>query len=258
MNRQRDHLRLSAKIITLLSIFMAGSAAADSLRFTSGDQQVAVIELFTSEGCSSCPPADVWLNKYTQNNDLWDKVIPLAFHVDYWDRLGWKDIFAKPAHTARQYRYKENRNIRSVYTPGFVVNGAEWRGWFKRKKPPLTQKPAGQLSINLENNSIRAHFQTNNPADQYQLNIAILGFGIHSTIKAGENDGKQFQHDFVVLGYTQQPSNNGQWKVDWPTLTPHTANRYALAAWVSDENNQAPIQATGGWLPTSYQPIVAK
>src|SRR5438552_17449486 len=97
--------------------------------FETGNTQSTLIELFISEGCSSCPPAEKWLSGLKSNRDLWKKIVPVAFHVDYWDRLGWRDRFAKPEFTSRQQRYAAAWGGDSGYTPGFVVNGKEWRGW---------------------------------------------------------------------------------------------------------------------------------
>jgi len=116
-------------ILGCLGVFsFVGAQAARSI-FSSDDKQTTVIELFTSKGCSSCPPAERWLNKLVEHPGLWEDFIPLAFHVDYWDRLGWKDVYAKPEHTRRQYRYQKDGNVRVVYTPGFFANGQEWRDW---------------------------------------------------------------------------------------------------------------------------------
>src|ERR1051326_5468046 len=79
--------------------------AAEPPTFESGETQNSLIELFTSEGCSSCPPAEKWLSALKTNQDLWKKTIPVAFHVDYWNHLGWRDRFSKPEFTSRQQRY---------------------------------------------------------------------------------------------------------------------------------------------------------
>src|ERR1044072_2750746 len=95
--------------------------ATDSLTFQSGETQTALIELFTSEGCSSCPPAEKWLSALKSNPDLWKKTIQVAGHVDYWNHLGCRDRFSKPEFTPRQQRYATEWGGDSVYTPGFVV-----------------------------------------------------------------------------------------------------------------------------------------
>ncbi|MCZ6673380.1 MAG: DUF1223 domain-containing protein, partial [Verrucomicrobia bacterium] len=87
----------------------------ESITFQSPETRVQVLELFTSQGCSSCPPAERWLNQFADYPGLWTEIIPVAFHLDYWDRLGWKDPFANKQNTARQYQYSKNGDIRNVY-----------------------------------------------------------------------------------------------------------------------------------------------
>ena len=94
----------------------------------SGPRQVTLVELYTSEGCSSCPRADRWISHFVDSSDLWQRVVPLSFHVDYWDYLGWKDRFSKPEFSKRQRNHKKTGNVPAVYTPGTLVNGKEWRG----------------------------------------------------------------------------------------------------------------------------------
>src|SRR5688572_1610666 len=102
-------------------------SALDAFRLQSPAQQVHLLELYTSEGCSSCPPADRWLSDLKDDPGLWKNFVPVAFHVDYWDHLGWKDKFARAAHTSRQRRYADEWGANTVYTPGLVLDGAEWR-----------------------------------------------------------------------------------------------------------------------------------
>src|SRR6059036_376240 len=112
-------MRLAILVLSLccLSPIWAGDRV-----FESGSQRAHVIELFTSQGCSSCPPAEAWLSKLKAEPGLWKDFLPLAFHVDYWDRLGWRDPFAAKEWTARQYQYSANWKKESVYTPGFVLD----------------------------------------------------------------------------------------------------------------------------------------
>jgi hypothetical protein len=118
---------LQSWIRTALGVGFVGMADAAETRFQSGPAPVALIELFTSEGCSSCPPAEAWLNALRNDAGLWRDFVPVAFHVDYWDRLGWKDILASKVFTTREHAYAARWNSSSVYTPCFVRNGAEWR-----------------------------------------------------------------------------------------------------------------------------------
>src|SRR5581483_3259392 len=109
-----------------LALHAADTPSGVTLR--SGDSQASLIELFSSEGCSSCPPAEEWLSGLQTSNGLWKEFVPVSFHVDYWDYLGWKDKWASPEFTRRQRSYASLFNSDSVYTPEFVLNGREWKG----------------------------------------------------------------------------------------------------------------------------------
>src|SRR5262245_56361084 len=100
----------------LAAVLAAGVGAVGAL---AQDKAPVVVELFTSEGCSSCPPADAFLGELAQRPD----VVPLAFHVDYWDYIGWKDPYANPAFTQRQHDYKAALGLHMVYTPQMIVDG---------------------------------------------------------------------------------------------------------------------------------------
>src|SRR3954471_19082944 len=115
---------------TLAGLFAGlsfGAALHAETEFRSGPTQAALVELYTSEGCSSCPPAEKWLGELKNAAGLWRDFVPVAFHVNYWDHLGWRDVLASKAFTAREHAYAEAWNSSSVYTPCFVRNGAEWR-----------------------------------------------------------------------------------------------------------------------------------
>ena len=217
--------------------------------FSSGKRSVMLIELFTSQGCSSCPPAEAWLSDLKNAPGLWEDMVPLAFHVDYWNDLGWKDTWSDPAHSARQARYRADGNIRTVYTPGFVVNGREWRNWFYQRRLPRTKGVAGKLSVHLKDRRISAFYQApHGHAGLLQLNVALLAMGVNSEIRAGENQGKSLSEDFVVLSHNRTVSRNGHWKTQLPTYQIPTHRRLALAAWVDRLTDQTPLQATGGWI----------
>src|SRR5690242_10629700 len=112
--------RLFFSLALLLGTNTLSSAA--ETKFESGPQQTALIELFTSEGCSSCPPAEAWMSSLKDNPGLWKNFVPLAFHVDYWDRLGWRDRFASRQWTERELHYASLWKSESVYTPCLVQN----------------------------------------------------------------------------------------------------------------------------------------
>ncbi|MGH8673906.1 MAG: DUF1223 domain-containing protein, partial [Burkholderiales bacterium] len=95
----------------------------------SGARTTALVELYTSEGCDSCPPADRWLSSLGARGHTPDRVVPLALHVDYWDYIGWKDRFAKALFSARQRNLAQLMRAKVVYTPQVLLQGEDFRGW---------------------------------------------------------------------------------------------------------------------------------
>ena len=231
----------------LLLLYLTGvtTVFADRmLKLDSGEQRVQLLELFTSQGCSSCPPAEAWLNSFTSDDRLWKQVVPVAFHVDYWDYLGWRDPFASKEYSSRQASYRTHGKVSSVYTPGFVLNGKEWRGWFSRDSLPEQAEKTGRLTAVLQGERLRVTYS----ASAAVLHVAVLGFGIRQPVAAGENAGKTLPQEFVVLGYERYSSENSDWQVELPKIKTGNAERQALAIWVTGHNAVEPLQATGGWL----------
>ncbi len=225
---------------------------ATGIHLQSAKSQTGLLELYTSEGCSSCPPADRWLSTLKEREDLWLHLIPVAFHVDYWDYIGWQDRFASPAYSGRQQRYAAERSVRTVYTPGFVYNGSEWRNRFGRAEEFPEGANPGALEIDVNDRVAEVRFSPAAKLEEAQINVVLLGFDLKSRIGAGENAGRELSHDFVVLGMTSNrlrlTDGTFTGRVELPETTV-TAPRYAIAAWVSDTNRQSPMQAVGGWLP---------
>src|SRR5262252_1823658 len=182
--------RVIAAVMMVIWLAAGYIFASEPQTFDSGETQSSLIELFTSEGCSSCPPAEKWLSRLKSNPDLWKKIVPLAFHVDYWDHLGWRDRFAKPEFTSRQQRYAAAWDgDDSVYTPGFVVNGKEWRSWFGGNALPASLTRVGVLHVSLGDDAqVTAAFVpiTMQPRS-LTLNVAMLGSDLQSDVKRGEN-----------------------------------------------------------------------
>jgi hypothetical protein len=220
----------------------------------SGPQQVGLLELYTSEGCSSCPPADRWLRSLEQRPGLFSEFIPMAFHVDYWDYIGWKDRFAERKFSERQRQYARLGQVATVYTPGFVYNGREWRDFFGRKTGEFPDGGrTGELAMRIDKDTVELTF-TPVAADSphYVANVALLGFGLRTNVAAGENRGRELLHSFVVLAYTESTlaahgaGHSGH--VRLPT-SEVVAERYALVAWISAGQNPTPLQAVGAYLP---------
>ena len=230
---------------SLVCIWLIGgalSAWAGDRVFESGPQRAHLIELFTTQGCSSCPPAEAWLSKLKNEPRLWKDFVPIAFHVDYWDRLGWRDPFAAKEWTARQYQYSELWKNESVYTPGFVLDGREW---MERSVPKTSTEKSGALKLSIVSGKVVAEFQ---PADggtqDVDLHVATLGFDLKTKVTAGENSGRNLGQDFVVLSLANQKMSAG--KTEFAFNPDPRAG--AIAAWITLPNQLEPIQAVGGWL----------
>ena len=243
-------------IFSFLILNCYQSVLAVSLSLKSPVQQVGLLELYTSEGCSSCPPADAWLSIFKSDPRLWQNIVPMGFHVDYWDYIGWKDRFASPAYSKRQKQYAAQKSVSTVYTPGFVFNGREWRSWFGLRKLDIpNDKPVGVLDIKIENQNVMVNFKPiASRNDKLEIHIALLGFDLSSHINAGENSGRKLNHDFVVLGlhHVQLLLKDKEYsgRVRLPT-SKVMAPRHAIAAWITPRGGQRPIQAIGGWLPNA-------
>lgn len=239
------------RVFPLALMFLPAVALSQPYVFKSGAEQARLVELFTSQGCSSCPPAERWLNNWKNDPDLWVKYVPVAFHVDYWDQLGWPDPYASSRYSTRQRNYRSSGNIHSVYTPGFVVNGTEWRGYYKNADVPETGPALADLKVSFADQRIALSFSSERQSWMLpvELNVAILGSDIVSDVKAGENARKALPQDFVVLAHQKQVSNDGKWTLDTPKYQRPEVGRYAVAVWATNLVSRQVIQATGGWLP---------
>ncbi|MEX1189597.1 MAG: DUF1223 domain-containing protein [Bacteroidia bacterium] len=177
----------------------------------------ALVEFFTSQGCSSCPPANEIIEKIYSDSDFGnDSVLMLSFHVDYWDDLGWKDIFSKKAFTERQTQYQRMFNSEGLYTPQFVVNGmsgfsgnneARLRRELKAIKSGANPGKTG-LSINalkVENNKLIFSYSTSGSSNDKLLTSAIVSKFDSTEVAAGENRGKVLFSRNTVHNYLQIP-----------------------------------------------------
>ncbi|MDH5600938.1 MAG: DUF1223 domain-containing protein [Gammaproteobacteria bacterium] len=239
------------KITVVFFFILSLSAFAGNLHVESGSKKNTLIELYTSEGCSSCPPAEEYLNMYKNNSELWKTWIPVAFHVDYWDYIGWKDRYAEKKYGQRQSRYAKLKHVSTVYTPAFMVNGQNWRTGFFSRELKESNIDVGNLSLNIENGLINANFKSlKKIASALKLNVALLGMDLSTYIERGENSGRSAKHEFVVVGFSSKQSNNSNWKIPLPKKHYHGAKKYGLAVWVSEGNDPTPVQATGMFLPS--------
>ena len=236
--------------------FIGTPSPAQDFVFKNHGAKGTLVELYSSEGCSSCPPAEAWLSKLKASPDLWTNVFPVAFHVDYWDGLGWPDRFARAAYTTRQRNYAAQLGQDSVYTPEFVVNGREWRGWFDGRPLSAAQvETTGELMLSgeVDGKNLSATYSptAKGPAGPYAVNVALLVVGIASEVSRGENGGRTLEHDFVVLAFGSQPLSlaKAQHFESAPfALASSTGDApKAAVAWVSAGDGSL-AQITGGWL----------
>jgi len=242
------------RALLFLAVIAGGFVPAISLSaqtvFESKPTRTHLIELFTSEGCSSCPPAEAWLSKLKDDSRLWQDFVPVSFHVDYWDYLGWRDPFASKLWTARQYRYAAGWKSKGVYTPGFVVDGREWRD---RELPRASTEASGILKVSMAPpDRVKVVFDPVKAGGRsFEIHVTRLGFGLTTSVKAGENSGRKLWHDFVVLSLADAPISSDAAEVRLPAApTPQASNgRLAIAAWITQIGQTEPIQAVGGWLP---------
>ncbi len=253
---KKSRLIISLVTISWLSFCAVCSHAAPTI-FQSGSQQVQLIELYTSEGCSSCPPADKHISALLTDQNLWKTRIPIAFHVDYWDYVGWKDPFAKPEHSQRQRLHQRLGNTRSVYTPGFVIDGREWTGFFNGAAwPRQKSNEPGDLQIvydkgHVDVTYIPADLPGNKKPRALELQLAWLGMGLDSEVKRGENSGLTLPHNFVVLrstGSLLRAEDNYHASLILDSNNLPKAERYAVVAWLEDTMSRKPVQAVGGWI----------
>ena len=180
-----------------LSALASASLAAPSCSVHSGAMVNPVVELYTSVGCNSCPPADKWLSRLKAE----PAVVALAFHVDYWDRLGWKDRFASPAYTQRQSQQQASSGARFSYTPQVIVNGADRPDW-----PRVAIAPGGAATVDVQlvregNRFIATVAPSPGAPTRLGAYWAVTEQGHVSAVKAGENEGVTLNHDHVVREY---------------------------------------------------------
>ncbi|TAN54350.1 MAG: DUF1223 domain-containing protein [Betaproteobacteria bacterium] len=190
---------------------LAVPAQAMQCSAQSGPHTAALVELYTSEGCDSCPPADRWLSALGSRGYGTAQVVPIALHVDYWDYIGWKDPFAKAAFSARQRKLAQVQRARIVYTPQVLLQGEDFRAWrgaeFDRAVARIIATPAlARIALRLDAGAkaalrveVEAGLAAAVSAMDAQLYLASYENKLVSAVSSGENRGRTLQHDFVVF-----------------------------------------------------------
>ena len=209
--RMRSCITVMVGVLALAT--HASTAAANACRASSPGHVVPLVELYTSEGCDSCPPADRWLSSNFGATST--EAIALAFHVDYWDRLGWKDRFASPRYTERQRRAMLANAATFVYTPQVLLQGRDHREWRSVRLPEalaaIRKGRAGvfiaaQAVVDGDEVSVSASISRSDAAPRdAAVAFAYLDSGLVSEVAAGENRGARLVHDHVVRDLTTRP-----------------------------------------------------
>jgi hypothetical protein len=182
----------------LLAAYAAPLSAACTVQ--SGPARAALIELYTSEGCSSCPPADHWLATLPHDPQ---RLVPLALHVDYWDYIGWRDPYAQPLFSQRQ---RDQSGSGFVYTPQVMLNGQDYRNWrssaaFEHAVDVIHRSPANadiKLTMAASASTLDISATAASPHPNAALYLAVYENTLTSTVTAGENGGATLHHEYVV------------------------------------------------------------
>lgn len=197
-----------AACISVLMTLNATPVTAASCNATSGTQRVALLELYTSEGCDSCPPTDRWVSALPAQGWGATRVVTLAYHVDYWNYLGWSDPFAQKRFTERQ-RFVNNRiRNRTVYTPQLMLDGKDYRqslslsDFQQRIAAVNREKPGADIALSLHSSTgtleTAARVALHREQAGASVFLALYENKLASQVSAGENKGKRLEHDFVV------------------------------------------------------------
>jgi hypothetical protein len=239
-------------------------AIAAKVSVSSSDYRTPVVELYTSEGCSSCPRADAWISKLGDTLSDEFHAVPLAFHVDYWNYLGWEDPFSRSEFTTRQQELAANNRQHNIYTPELAVSGRETRGTtavvqaIRNANTELAEVMITMDLIAKDGNRIAAALNIDNANDDAELYIAVYENDISREIGAGENRGRTLHHDFVVRHWvraTSLPAGPYQGS-HWVNLN-HSWERQNLgvAAVVVERSSGKTLQAVSAPLAELFEDL---
>jgi len=198
-------------LLAILGFALMQPAQSAQCSAKSAEHTTALVELYTSEGCDSCPPADRWLSGLGARGYVPGRVVPLSLHVDYWDYIGWKDPYAKELFSSRQKKLTQLQRSAFVYTPQVLLQGRDFRSWrsaaFDEALARInSQKAKARLELAIERLRkdsvevrIAAELLDGGEQKDAALYIAAYENKLASQVTAGENRGRTLAHDFVVL-----------------------------------------------------------
>ncbi|HEX5091735.1 MAG TPA: DUF1223 domain-containing protein [Burkholderiales bacterium] len=244
--------------LALLLATAMTSLQAQECKARTGPRTTALVELYTSEGCNSCPPADRWLQSLGAQGFAPARVVPLSLHVNYWDYIGWKDPYAQQRFSDRQRKLAQVWGARLVYTPQVVLQGHDFRGWggkdFEARVGRINAQPA-RASIALQIGAGRPDMLETtveaalaDPAGQEDAVLYVASYEnkLVSRVLAGENEGRTLQHDYVVLEWVGPiPFKRGQLveRRSLPLLPKAVRAHSGVAAFVQNRRSAEVLQA---------------
>jgi len=250
-------LATQIRLIVALALCLPAQGLACSAKSPAGT--IALVELYTSEGCDSCPPADRWLSSLGSKGLVPGKVVPIALHVDYWDYIGWKDPYAKREFSLRQRLHATLKKARLVYTPQVLLQGQDFRGWasadFEQQVAKINARPAaasialsldGKRKDALEVEALAELVDAAQSADA-ALYLASYENRLKSEVRAGENRGRTLAHDFVVFEWQGPLEFRGKKRLAerraLPLLPRAVAANSGVAAFVQNRATGEVLQA---------------
>ena len=240
-------------------VVAAAPAAAPACAARIGAHTAALVELYTSEGCDSCPPADRWLSSLAARGYAPDRLVPLALHVDYWDYIGWKDPYAKRQFSTRQHRLAKLGRATFVYTPQVLLQGRDFRGWatdaFAKAVADINARPARAAlslvirSIGPGGADVELAAALADPALRGETAVYAAAYEnkLASDVRAGENRGHRLEHDFVVREWLGPVAFGDDARVaqrrTLPLLPEANPANSGVAAFVQDRRTGEVLQA---------------
>ncbi|ROI06601.1 DUF1223 domain-containing protein [Chryseobacterium sp. G0240] len=242
---------LSLPLIIVMTMAFKGFSdekKMEHIKENNMDNGFAVIELFTSEGCWSCPPADELMARLEKDNQN-KQLFIMAFHVDYWDHQGWKDRFSKRSFTERQKQYATWLNLNTLYTPQLVINGkAEMVGSETGKilsgiQSVMLESHVQNLSLQAEKSdgrNIQVSYTTSSAAKDTAIGMALVQKHASSQVSAGENAGKALSHVQIVRDFQ---SRTLQEKDTFSFKLPDTRNNWQIIAFQQHQKTGEIIDA---------------
>jgi len=231
----------NSSITLALVLSLASGLAHPDCTAGSGSERPHLVELYTSEGCDSCPPAEHWMSSLLKHPDL----IGLEFHVDYWDGSDWHDPFSDHAYTVRQQALAKRGNRDQIYTPQIWLDGRVWQNWPKGSPPAPVDSTPPTLQLRAEPGSplrVQVDAQAGADATQYRVFAALTENGLSEHVRGGENRGKTLAHDEVVRAFAG-PLNPPQADVELKIPARVAREKASVVAFVQDEVDGSIVQA---------------